>query len=511
MSVRSKEDTNTLMEILNLEIIQAFSGPISMLLILVGLFFYRFIAKRSSWVPELPLNFFVLYFVLRIVTHLSTTFAPLASWQKWLGLSQSIVITWATIAITFHVITNLIKRIQKREIPKITRDFILMISYAVVAFILLRTEGNVNLASLITTSAVLTAVIGLAAQSTLSNLFSGLILQMEQPFTLGDWIKYGEHIGKVVGITWKSTKILTRSNALVYIPNTDISTQTFTNYSQPDRRVVANLELGLEYSAEPNKVRQLVQEVLAQYSQILSEPKPSVMLKSFDDFAIIYLVRFWHHDFGGQLKLMAEVRNQLWYALKRAGIKIPFPIRDVHVAHEERLKEAKENEALQKKTSESIRKISLLEHLSDKERAWLAPKTKHELYGQNEFIVRQDEPGDSLYFIERGSCEVMLKKHQNKHESVATLKSGYFFGEMSLLTGEKRKASVRAKENCELISVCKTAFCGLIENNPKIAEHMALVAAKRQASLDERQTNVIQPAVTKRLAEQIRTFFGISN
>jgi adenylate cyclase len=185
---------------------------------------YMLLAKRSRFLPFLPLGFLIVFFAIEAVSQFVGHLPIVLEYEKWIDVASAIILSWAIIRLVFALLVELpLKYWKEIEIPHITRDFILLICYAILFFILLRARGDVNLAGLITTSAALTVVIGLAAQSTLGNFFSGLVLQMEHPFSIGDWITYGSHTGRVIGITWKSTRIKTRDDVLIYLPNNELS------------------------------------------------------------------------------------------------------------------------------------------------------------------------------------------------------------------------------------------------------------------------------------------------
>ncbi|MGD9373068.1 MAG: mechanosensitive ion channel family protein, partial [Desulfobacterales bacterium] len=269
---------------------------------------YMLISKRSRFLPALPLGFLIFYFAIRAAYQFIGHLPIVAEYDKWIGVVSAVILSWAVIRLTFALLVELpLKHWKQLEIPNITRDFILLICYAVLFFIVLRTRGEVNLAGLITTSAALTVVIGLAAQTTLGNFFSGLVLQMEHPFSIGDWITYGSHTGRVVGITWKSTRIVTRDNVLIYLPNNELSNGILINYSQPDPRVVCRMRIGLEYGAPPNKVRQVILDVVTQHPYVLSNPRPQVRLISFDDFSINYEILFWYENYIRDPQIKADL------------------------------------------------------------------------------------------------------------------------------------------------------------------------------------------------------------
>jgi len=472
---------------------------------------YMLISKRSRFLPPLPLGFLIFYFAIRAAYQFIGHLPIVAEFDKWIGVTSAVILSWAVIRLTFALLVELpLKHWKQLEIPNITRDFILLICYAVLFFIVLRTRGDVNLAGLITTSAALTVVIGLAAQTTLGNFFSGLVLQMEHPFSIGDWITYGSHTGRVVGITWKSTRIITRDNVLIYLPNNELSNGILVNFSQPDPRVVCRMRIGLEYGAPPNKIRQVILDVVKQHPHVLSNPRPQVRLISFDDFSISYEILFWYENYIRDPQIKADLNNQIWYALRRNGINIPFPIRDVQHAHIERRYKDQERQQLSLQIRALLEKVPLLIPLSDGDREKIALEARVEDYGAGEIIVLHGEPGDSLYIILNGSCEVLLDQKGLRAKKIATINKGDFFGEMSLLTGEARNATVKALDYATVVRVDKALFSTFLASNPDIADQLGAVMAQRQQELSlEANKTRNNLTVQLKLISRIKAFFGI--
>ena len=472
---------------------------------------YMLLAKRSRFLPALPLGFLIVYFAIQAIYQFVDHLPIVAEFDKWIGVASAVILSWAVVRLTFALLIELpLKYWKQIEIPHITRDFILLICFVVLFFIVLRTRGDVNLAGLITTSAALTVVLGLAAQTTLGNFFSGLVLQMEHPFSIGDWITYGSHTGQVIGITWKSTRIITRDNVLIYLPNNELSNGILVNYSKPDRRVVCRLNIGLEYSAPPNKIRQVILDVLKQHPTVLSKPRPQIRLISFDDFSINYEVRFWYNNYARDPQIKADINDRLWYALRRNGINIPFPIRDTQHAHIERRYKLQERKQLSMQIEAMLEKVPLFEALPDTDREKIAHEATIQDFGAGELIVLQDAPGDSLYIILNGACEVLLEGQGRGTKKVATIKKGDFFGEMSLLTGEARSATVKTLEYATVIRVDKTLFSKFISSNPEICEKLGAVMVQRQQDLTQ-EANKIQDKLTNQtnLISRIKVFFGL--
>jgi small-conductance mechanosensitive channel/CRP-like cAMP-binding protein len=483
------------------------------LIIAIFLSVYAVISKRFKKIPDIPIGLIILYLVTRIIALIARDLKWAADWAPWIQVASVVILSWAVARLTFFLFIELPLRLRKKEeLPNITRDLILLTSYAILLVIVLRLKSNINLTGILTTSAVLTVVVGFAAQTTLSSLISGLMLQIERPFAIGDWIKLGDQVGQVIGITWKSTRLLTREKNLVYIPNAEITNKSFLNYSKPDRSLIAHMIIGIEYGAPPNTVKDVILQVLSQHHQVLKIPPPDIYLTEFCDFAITYDIRFHHTSFASEPKIKSEINTQIWYALRRNNISIPFPIRDVHHKHIER--RFQEKEAADRKSSFNIEglfeSVPVLSTLSAEIRTQIAERSKIDEYGAGEFIVRQGDQGDSLYIIRTGSCGVYVKKTEKQENKIATINSGEFFGEMSLLTGEPITATVRAMEDTTVIVIDKANFAIILNDNPAISVELGEILAKRQKELAEEAGRIVTHAPsTVSMIAKIKSFFGV--
>lgn len=492
-----------------------FSNPTAIVALIAALLLYKFLSRRYRRLPPLPIGWVVAYLSLHLIeTLLPEPFAAEnPELAKWITVGAIIFLNFAIVRLLFAVCVDFWYHWRRKGIfPTITRDVILAGCYLVIVFVVLRTRGGVNLISLVTTSAVLTAVIGFAAQNTLGNLFAGLSLQMEKPYNVGDWISYGENTGQVVGIGWNATKLRTFDDEIIIVPNLDITKAVLKNFSRPSKRHVMKIEIGLDYNTPPNYARGVLLQALHDDQRVVQDPPPQVRVLQYADFAITYQLRFAYNDYGTWPMLRGEIMNNLWYALKRARISIPFPVRDVRLHHVERrvdlARRERENEAIRA----NIDATPMLTPLSASERELIARKMRVQDYGQREVVVKQGEAGDSMYILHRGACDVVVKSGDSPEMVVATLTPPAFFGEMSLLTGEPRTATVRAKEDSRLFAIHKELFAEILQKDPKISEQLAKALARRQdetaAKLGKQRED--EAAAASKLLARIRTFFGVS-
>src|SRR6476469_9910704 len=221
--------------------------------------------------------------------------------------------------------------------PAILQDFIVIGLLVLVATFVFHDQ-------LVTTSAVSAVVIGFALQDTLGNAFAGLAIQSEKPFHVGHWVRVGDHEGRVAEVTWRATKLRTKSGNFVIVPNNVVSKEAIINYSEPAAPTRLEVEVGASYLVPPNQVKAAIMEALRHSSRVLSAPAPDVILAAFDASAISYRARFWIDDYQADEASRDEVRTAIYYSFQRHGIDIPWPIQ---VQYEKEWKEPDINEKVE--------------------------------------------------------------------------------------------------------------------------------------------------------------------
>ncbi|MES1210841.1 MAG: mechanosensitive ion channel domain-containing protein, partial [Acidobacteriota bacterium] len=190
---------------------------------------------------------------------------------------------------------------------------------------------NLDVTPLVATSAVTSLVLGLALQPILSNFFAGLVLSVERPFRINDWIRVGEHEGRVVTITWRTTHLRTRDNDNLVIPNGKLADERVLNYYYPHPMHMERIKVGADYKVPPYRVRRTLLEAAAGVAGALDKPSPDVYVLSFDENAVQYELRVWLEDIAQSTRIASDLRARVWEELKKAGIKIPHPIRTLEL------------------------------------------------------------------------------------------------------------------------------------------------------------------------------------
>ena len=406
----------------------------------------------------------------------------------------------------------------RRPIPKIFRDIAQAIIYVAVGMITLRVAG-VEPGSLLTTSALLTAVIGLSLQDTLGNLFAGLSIQMQHPFSVGDWIQFDNDTklaGQVIEINWRATKVVIHDQVEVIIPNSFLARTPIRNYTQPTAASRRMIDVSCSYDVAPRRVRAAILDSLDGVSGVMSDPAPVVLPAHFGASSIDYSVRFFTTEYHRRDSIDAAVRERIWYALRRARIPIPHPIRDVHLYQVSSEEQLRLRDARQADIARRLHAIDFLDVLAPETLYRLAGLVESREYASGEMVVRQGDAGDEMFLIVRGEVCVLVGREGGSLAEMARLGEGSFFGEMSLMTGESRVATVQVLQDAELLAIGREAFLAALSSAPEVATQVTHVIAARQEQLEthlaERAARSKDEVIEERagaLLERMKSFFQI--
>jgi small-conductance mechanosensitive channel len=377
-------------------------------------------------------------------------------------------------------------RRTSRPAPAILRDVVAVAIGGLILVVLLRASFGVDVAALVATSAALSIVLGLALQETLSNLFAGLALMLERPFEPGDWIQMGDLIGRVQEVSWRAVRLkLIRQEDYLIVPNSVVAKSEIVNMSQPLPIHGHAIEINAPYAEPPGRVRQVLVEAALDVAGVLREPPPRARVTRFDTSAVVYQLVYYLDDYPRIHDLQGEVLSRCWYAFRHHGIVLPFPAADVFwrdavkVADDARAVEVRRIAAL-------LTGVDFLEALTSEQFDRLASEARIVPYPVGGTVVHQGDEGDSLFLVAEGRVEVSVHAAGGGPERrLAALGPGDYFGEMSLLTGAPRSATIRAVEETRLVILRKEALRPLLVTDPTVLDRLSKTLARRQAERDD--------------------------
>ena len=375
------------------------------------------------------------------------------------------------------------------QTPRILRDVLFITGSGLLIIINLRQQSQIDLIGLVTTSAVMTAVLGLAAQDPLKDLIGGLSIQLEQVIKEGDWVEIDDQVGQVTSISWRDIELRSRNGSRLVMPHTTVNSSLVRNFTS-NGMYGNRLFIGLDYGVPPDQARQIMLRISEHHPLVLKTPASVVRIHAFDESSINYEWLVWQESYEQELRLRGELKEQLWYALGRAGLSIPFAIRDV------RLHQANDgSEANIKHLENAINLVqgnSLFTILASEQQQKLVDLSSIHSYGAGEIIVGENETGDSLFVILKGKAKVSRSSDSTNRLEVADLYRGDVFGEMTLFTAEPRNATVRSISEVEVLEVSRNTLAKLIEQKPELLESFGRLISMRQKEIEQLESQVAQ-------------------
>ena len=406
-----------------------------------------------------------------------------------------------------------------KSLPRIIEDLAIIILYAIYGLTQMRVLG-VDLTGIIATSAVITAVLAFAMQDTLGNVLGGLAIQLDNSVRVGDWIRVEDLVGRVTDIRWRSTAIETRNWETVVIPNSALMKAKFVILGRREGaplQWLRGLSFMVDPAVPPARVISLVEEEMREIliANVARAPAPNCVLVDFEAGNLLYKLRYYLTDLAEDELTDSAVRVHLFASLQRAGVRVAEEQRTVHAvakdeAHAESVRQRELSRRLQ-----MLKSVDLLSPLSDEERVLIADRLQYAPFARGDVITKQDSIAHWLYIIAFGEAEVRYEQPGRAARVIGSVRAGQFFGEMGLLTGEARNATVVARTDVECYRLDRSSFQGLLLARPEIATEVSRVIAARKPGLDTARAEAAlemanpPPPSQPDLLERMRRFFGL--
>lgn len=460
---------------------------LTILLIALGiaLFLLHFLREDHKSVLN-TLIFFISCQALALLSGMihAMQFASAAMFREVAVIGMGIAVIRLSGLLVFRIILPL-TRLQP---PRITEDIFVIIAYLAWGLVRLRYAG-LDLGSIVATSAMITAVVAFAMQDTLGNILGGLALQLDNSIEIGDWIEVDKVVGRVVDIRWRSTLVETRNWETVVFPNSQLMKNKFLVLG---RRTAQPVQLrrwiwfGVSLDASPRQVSKAVEETLLQadISNVAKLPRPSCVLMEMDKGIARYAFRYWLTDLAVDDPTDAAVRWHVYTALQRAGIRLVVEEQKVHYVKENEKYAGVVHQREAQQRVKALRRVELFAQMTDDELNALADRLKYAQFAKGNIISRQGAVAHWLYIIINGEAEVFFETPNGERRSVNILSKGSFFGEMGMMTGEPRSASVIATSDVECYRLDKEAFAGIMQARPSLAEEITHILVERRAQMD---------------------------
>jgi small-conductance mechanosensitive channel/CRP-like cAMP-binding protein len=368
---------------------------------------------------------------------------------------------------------------KKRQtpIPNLLREVAALGVFLVALFIVLSLIYNAEgeLKGLLATSGVLVVILGFALQNLFSGIVAGISLQISRPYKVGDWLKVKDQFAEVMEINWRSTRLRTNDAIYLDIPNNEIVSGTIINLHYPTQIHAMRLRVGVDYDIPPNRVKDALLRAATSAEGVVPSPPTKVYVMDFAESAVIYEIKFSMGNHQAFNDVCDAIRTNIWYEFKRQRITIPYPIRTLHVQRQRPRGGPEEHTEAQA----ILRGEPLFDCLNDAQLENVLHGAHIHRYGRGERVIEEGAQGDSMFIMLRGVAHVTVSRNGTAIR-LGVLRSGDCFGEMSLLTGEPRSATIRGEADCEVLEISKEAMAEVLRDSPQALTQLSELLAKRK-------------------------------
>ena len=433
---------------------------------------------------------------------------------------------------------------DERNFPGLVRFFVIGITLLIPTLLFLSYGFGVPLTGALATSGLLTAIIGLALQGNLSNIISGVFLNVEKAFDKGDWITFDGQLGQVKSISWRSTRLTSIENKEIFVPNDKLAQSTVINLAKND----TTFSKGgfISYDSIYVHPRHNPQYIIDLLKDALANARPADLRPFFGytgaffvggkenglEFSVAYDCIDRALLFNQRSSIMLSIN----YVFTRAGVTMTVgnllqnlkPDASLAVIQDfsqdfssfTKPHTTENNIYLESQNAELwFRRIGLLAPLRDKDFSLLAKDSVKRTFAVGKTIINQGDPGKSMFVIVEGVAQVTITNTEGASAVLAKLTIGEVFGEMSLLTGADRSATVSAIRPVVVYEIKKETFSKIIKNNSKVLDGLSTILTNRQEKLNAARMELEDSADTKpskveifsMLKKSIATFFAFND
>jgi small-conductance mechanosensitive channel/CRP-like cAMP-binding protein len=429
----------------------------------------------------------------------------------WLGLA------WLGVRVVDGLLRRLAGAHHAPAAPRLVSDLARVIFFglagvAVAGFVL-----NLPVTGLLATSGVLIAVLGFALRGVLSDVFSGIAINVEHPYRIGDWLQVGSGAGgapvtgRVIEVNWRSTRLMTNDGTIVVMPNGLIAASRFVNYSMPEPCYRTNLRVHLDPAVPVERARRILTTALLSVDHLLADHASDVVVEGTDEAGVSYLLRFWVPDYGSEILCRDAVAAAMLTTLHNAGLAVAAPRLSVvplrHAHHD-----AEGNDLC----GRMLRTIDLFQAFTPAELDDLASRMTRRRIPSGATVFHQGDPGASLFLLTEGVLEVSTCVAPAVAPVILDrMHPGDIFGEMALLTGEPRSATVVALCEAVVFELSDEHLRPMLHDRAELAERLSDLMADRAHRNAEKRASALKPMppapIPQRhdLLNRLRRFFAL--
>lgn len=401
------------------------------------------------------------------------------------------------------------KRIEGR-VPSFLHNMVAVVVLGVAVTGIMAFVFNRSVTGIWATSGVIGIVLGFALRSMIADIFTGLAINIEQTYRIGEWIVLEDGMeGCVEEINWRTTSIRTPQNNIVRVPNSNIGVKRISNYAYPDNKSRFEVLISLDFSIETERALRVLQsgaKSVANQHGFYENPEPKVLVKNINEIGVEYEIQYWINAWKGIAPPVARSRvlGSVLEQLRHAGISIAYPKQDIY---HEQMPSRHLDSATGDDCVPLLRKIELFKPLDKAELTLLGTNIARKHFTKRDIVIKSGDEGDSMFIVVEGLLEVFVDVFGDGDElRVGVVKPGQFLGEKSLLTGAPRSATAKAATDVVVYEITRDHLMPVLHQRVEVLETISLIIAERElrnSSIFEKASKELRASETSTLSHQI--------
>jgi small-conductance mechanosensitive channel len=361
---------------------------------------------------------------------------------------------------------------------RLLQDLISGFIYVAATLAIITYVFDLPIKGLLATSGVIAIILGLALQSTLGDVFSGIVLNFSRPYGPGDWVNIGgETSGRVIEINWRATHLLTGQRDLAIIPNSTIGKSKIVNLSYPSDVHGVTTTVQVAPGRSPSAIAALIDRAILNCCLILQTPAPSVIVKAMSAASIDFEIDFFVQDLGSTTRAQNELLDLIYRHLTLAGIGLANLVTTTPVSRDAEMPGKRRSRA-----ELLLDHVAIFATLSTEERSAIAEKLKPRRYRKGEKLFEPGVVSQSLYLVSSGVLS--STRDGGIEEELWRLGPADHFGEIGLLTGAPAAVSAMALTPVVVCALSQDDLMPILKTHPEIAEALNGDLAQRQQTIN---------------------------
>lgn len=355
---------------------------------------------------------------------------------------------------------------------------------------------------------VVVGVVGLAMQKTLSDLFSGIALSLERPFSMGDWIELKDGtIGQVIDMTWRSTRLKTFNNTIVAVPNSNLAAEPVTNLDRPTPPYSTSYYIKLSPEIEPRLAQTLLTTAVARCRHVLPRPAPVVRISDAQESPYQYMVWVHYRNYLAHFKAQEELFQEIHAALRDANVRPAAPFQEI------KLERARPIAPVAPNISQTLRSFELFRMLDDSTIERIASGSRYSFIETDSQLMREGDDVDTVQILVSGSLKGEVALPNGRMLETLTVSPGESVGWAALVCDVKAFMTATAVVDSLVIEIDGECLKPVLQSNPQFKQRLAeLVVERMQRASASRATADGRPRIrtTAEVLKRIEDFLSRS-